>query len=168
MPISITFADEQSLRPLSDEEIERITRVLGELLSEHGVEDVELSIAVLDDPTIQEYNRRYLEHDWPTDVITFQLSEDDVSPLEGQLLLSRQTADEVAGVLPWDGDDELLLYAIHGCLHLLGYDDAEPQMVDLMRSAERKYLQLAGVPGAADHPHEVRGTLDSTDPQVGE
>ena len=153
MPISIAFVDEQELRPLADAERQRIEQTLVKLLNDHQIQDADLSIAVLDDDTIQSYNRQYLDHDWPTDVISFLLSEEDVEPLEGQLLLSRQTADAVAAELPWDGDDELLLYAIHGTLHLIGYDDDDEISLELMRAAERQYLTAAGVVGAAGHPH---------------
>ena len=153
MPISIAFVDQQELRPLEDAERQRIERTLTKLLKDHQIEDAELSIAVLDDDMIQSYNQQYLDHDWPTDVISFLLSEEDVEPLEGQLLLSRETADAVAAELPWDGDAELLLYAIHGALHLIGYDDDDEVSLELMRAAERQYLMAAGVAGAAGHPH---------------
>ena len=153
MPITIAFVDQQSLRPLSQSEQATIETTLAQLLRDHEIQHAELSIAVLDDMEIREYNRKYLEHDWPTDVISFLLSEEDCEPLEGQLLISRQTADTVAAELPWDGDAELLLYAIHGTLHLIGYDDDTPDSLGAMRNQERKYLQRAGVPGAEGHPH---------------
>ncbi len=73
--------------------------------------------------------------------------------LDGQLLLSRETADTVANELPWDGDVELLLYAIHGTLHLVGYDDSDETDIEFMRAQERAYLLGEGIEEAIHHPH---------------
>ena len=71
--------------------------------------------------------------------------------LEGEILVSRETADRVALTLPWSGDDELLLYVIHGTLHLVGLDDREDASREIMRSVERKYLIHFQVAQAATH-----------------
>ena len=152
MANQIDITDEQRTRPLSDTEVQRIVEVVDRILQDHGVEDAEMSIAVLDDQQIQVYNRKYLQHDFPTDVISFVLS-DEAESLHSQLLISRQTADLVAEELPWDGDTELLLYSIHGTLHCLGYQDDTLENLAVLRNAERKYLQSAGIQHAHSHPH---------------
>ncbi len=152
MPIKVEVSDHQTYRPMLDEECERVKSTIEHILSEHEFLNAEISVAILDDPGIQTYNNEYLQHDWPTDVISFLLSEDS-DLLEGQLLISRQTADAVAAELPWDATSELLLYAIHGTLHLLGYDDQSDDEVQQMRVLERLYLAVANVPHADKHPH---------------
>jgi probable rRNA maturation factor len=165
MTVSIVFVDEQEIRALSTDETARIEDALTRIASDHGYNAGEISVAVLDDAMIQVYNLQYLQHDWPTDVISFLLSDDDTSDsIEGQLLISRETADTVAHELPWDGDTELMLYAIHGMLHLVGYDDDQPEDLELMRQKERHYLKLMNVAQADSHPHfEERAKFGATD-----
>jgi probable rRNA maturation factor len=163
MPVNIVFVDEQNLRPVTEAECERIQRILGELAADHGFQHGEVSVAILDDASIQQYNKKYLQHDWPTDVISFLLSEEE-DVLDGQLLISRETADTIAAELPWDGDVELLLYAIHGMLHLVGYDDHSPEELAFMRAQERAYLLKADVSEAMNHPHFAeRSKFDSSE-----
>jgi probable rRNA maturation factor len=152
MPVKIQFVDQQVFRPVTQAELDRMESVLTQVALDHGFDEGEVSVAILDDATIQDYNRKYLEHDYPTDVISFLLSEEDES-LDGQLLISRETADLVAQELPWTGDVELLLYAIHGMLHLVGYDDADATDLEFMRAQERRYLLAQGIEDAAGHPH---------------
>ena len=66
-------------------------------------------------------------------------------------MVSRETADRVATTLPWSGDDELLLYVIHGTLHLVGLDDRDDDSREIMNLAEKKYLIHFDVPEAASH-----------------
>lgn len=103
-----------------------------------------VSIAVVDDPTIRALNVQYLQHDYPTDVLSFVLEE---SPrrVEGELVVSADTATREAQEAGWSPLDELLLYVIHGTLHLVGYDDHEPADQVEMYRAEGHYLQKLGV-----------------------
>src|SRR4029450_4248528 len=82
------------------------------------------SSAVGDEKTIHELNRRHLDHDWPTDVLSFVL-EDDGEHLEGEVLLSADTAATAADELGNSAAEEQLLYVIHGMLHLVGYNDKD-------------------------------------------
>ena len=63
--------------------------------------------------------------------------------------MSVDTARQMARELGAGWEAELLLYVIHGTLHLVGFDDHDPDQVPEMRAAEQHYLQLAGV---TDHP----------------
>lgn len=102
-----------------------------------------ISLAVVDNPTIHAINRQYLGHDYPTDVLSFVLEEGP--PLEGEIVVSAQQAAATADDYRWEAADELLLYAIHGALHLVGYDDHTPDDVRVMRAKEAYYLQANGV-----------------------
>ncbi len=104
-----------------------------------------VSIAVVDDPTIHEINRQYLQHDYPTDVLSFVL-EDREPYLEGELVVSTDTAASNALDYDWPAASELLLYVIHGALHLVGYRDKEPADIARMREAELRYLKELAVP----------------------
>ncbi len=150
MTLRVLIADEQTARPLEDDLAARLQLAVQRITKDHGYGRGEISIAVVDDATIRELNRHYLQHDWATDAITFPL-EDDGDWLEGEIVVSRETADRIAANLPWTADDELLLYVIHGALHLVGFDDQDEAAQCAMKAAERKYLMLLDVPHAESH-----------------
>jgi probable rRNA maturation factor len=150
MPIQVDIADEQSLRPIDDALMNRLIEAVRVVAADFGFRKGEISIAVLDDTAIRVVNRDYLNHDWATDAITFPFEASD-GFLEGEILVSRETADRVASSLSWSGDDELLLYVIHGTLHLVGLDDQDDDSRAVMKSAERKYLIHFHVPDATTH-----------------
>lgn len=88
-----------------------------------GVYRASINLLFLDDPAIRSLNRRHLGHDWPTDVITFPLSEPGDRALAGELVVSTETAAREAQERGLDPGRELGLYIVHGLLHLLGHDD---------------------------------------------
>jgi len=113
---------------------------------------LDVSIAIVDDPTIHQLNREHLDHDWPTDVISFIFEADEeTASVEGEIVASIDTATRLAQTAGWSAEDELLLYIIHGLLHLAGLDDIEPEDQVEMRVAERDCLLALGVPGADKH-----------------
>ena len=67
--------------------------------------------------------RRHLGHDWPTDVISFGLSEPGDPTLAGELVVSAEMAAATAREAGADPSAELALYVVHGLLHLCGLDD---------------------------------------------
>lgn len=150
MPIQVDIADEQTIRPVHDRLAERLIEAVQLIAGDYGFRKGEISLAILDDNAIQAINREYLQHDWATDAITFPF-EASQGVLEGEILVSRETADRVAETLPWSGDDELLLYVIHGTLHLVGLDDQDDDTREKMKLAERKYLIHFQVPQAVNH-----------------
>jgi probable rRNA maturation factor len=81
-----------------------------------------VSIAVVTDPAMRRINRRFLGHDYATDVVSFPLGTD----LFGELVISADTARREATVRGIPVEEELLRYVAHGLLHLLGYDDHAP------------------------------------------
>jgi len=104
-----------------------------------------ISIAVVDDETIQGINRTHLGHDWPTDVITFPLSAPGEAILLGELVVSAETACATAREHSLDAAGELALYVVHGLLHLCGYDDRTEADASVMRKREREALAAAGM-----------------------
>ena len=148
--IAVGIADEQELRPIDQAIADRMMDAVRVIAADFGYEEGEISVAVMDDAAIRQLNQEYLDHDWATDVITFPLEEDDLV-LEGEIVVSRETADREAANHPWSGDDELLLYVIHGMLHLVGFDDTEDEARAEMKAAERDYLMRFKVPGAEKH-----------------
>jgi probable rRNA maturation factor len=100
-------------------------------------------VAVVDGATIHDLNRRYLSHDYPTDVLSFVLDDED-GHLEGEVVVSAETAVRVAAEVGWPSAAELLLYVIHGALHLVGFNDKSPLEAVEMQSAEARYLARFG------------------------
>jgi probable rRNA maturation factor len=133
---------------------ERLRKAAQTIAHDHGLTAGEISLAVVDDAEIQVLNKKYLEHDWPTDAISFVFEQDDDS-IDGEVIVSVETAYRLAEKLPWSGNDELLLYVIHGVLHLMGLDDLDEDLATEMRQAERDYLMQFGVPQAEKHGTEV-------------
>ncbi len=138
----IEIADEQSL-PFDGT---RLVSTVTQILSDHNLKQSEISIAVVDDPAIRVINKQYLNHDYETDVISFVLDFDEsTARLTGQLVVSTDTASDMASQIGATMEDELLLYVIHGMLHLVGFDDKDSESAIEMREREQHYLALNGV-----------------------
>ena len=99
----------------------------------------DVSLVFVEDERIRELNRKFLDHDQETDVIAFPL-EDETDDLLGEVVVSTETAVREAGRRKKEPLDELLLYVVHGVLHLLGYDDHSPNDRRRMRRAEAALL----------------------------
>jgi probable rRNA maturation factor len=136
----VAVANLQEVHPVDAKQLKAAVR---KVLAEAGFERGEISIAVVDDQRMHELNRQYLQHDYPTDVLSFVLEEDDDS-LEGEIIVSADYASREAARFGWETKDELLLYVIHGSLHLVGYDDQTPEAKREMRQAEQRFLALFG------------------------
>ena len=105
------------------------------------------SISIVDDSTIHRLNREHLDHDWPTDVISFAFDCEE-GRIDGEIIASIDTAARLAQQAAWHTADELLLYIIHGLLHLAGLDDISDEDRQLMRQAEKDCLIALAVPAA--------------------
>jgi probable rRNA maturation factor len=136
--------------PLIDIEIDEIRRVIMAALAAEEAELV-LSCTIVDDRRIHEVNRRFLDHDWATDVITFDLrddataaEDDEAEALDGEILVSAATALREARERGHDAATELLFYCVHGVLHLLGWDDHDEPEREAMLSRQAEILARVG------------------------
>lgn len=120
------------------------------VLEGEGITAAKVSIAFVNNAHIHRLNRQFLDHDEPTDVITFPYSGPRAKKLEGELVISYEIACEYAADRGHDSNDELLLYVIHGCLHLCGYDDKDDRSQREMRVKESAYLTLLKLPAISD------------------
>lgn len=139
--IQIDFRNEQRTLPVDEP---RLREAIELVLRRAGIAQAEISVAVVDDPSMHELNRRYLNHDEPTDVLSFVL-EADSDALDGEIIVSADTAASTALQFGWAAENELLLYLIHGALHLVGYDDLDPAAKSEMRRQERACLAHFGL-----------------------
>ena len=99
-----------------------------------------ISIIFCSDNYILDVNQKYLQHDYFTDIITFDYCEGD--RLSGDLFISVDTVRENAIEYGADFKDELNRVIVHGLLHLIGYDDHTAEDVAEMRKKENYYLSL--------------------------
>ncbi len=132
---TITIAIESPCTALADEgDLRRL--VLHTLAQEGHSTAVSLTVVVVDDPTIHALNLQFLNHDEPTDIITFGFTTDTTeefilpgaAPQQlGEIYISCERA--AAQSAEWQSDPirEIRFLVIHGVLHLLGWDDATPE-----------------------------------------
>lgn len=106
---------------------------------EEGRRPGQISVIFCSDPYLLEINRKYLGHDYYTDIITFDYSEDDT--ISGDLFISVDTVRSNAEYYSADFKDELDRVIVHGVLHLIGYDDHTDEQTAEMRARENHYLE---------------------------
>jgi probable rRNA maturation factor len=143
----ISIACPQDSVPIDRGRMREIARTV---LAGEQVADYEISLAFVDNSTIHVLNKRYLDHDEPTDVLSFPLSEPNAKKLAGELVLGAEVARDQATERGHDVEAELALYVIHGLLHLCGFDDKSAGAAKEMRARERHYLRELGLPDIAD------------------
>lgn len=134
---------------------DRLADVVRWVLAAEKCVSASISLAIVDNQTIHDLNARYLQHDYPTDVLSFLLEEEMDSAslpipkgsprgqgkrLEGEIIFSAEMAKQIAGKYHWQPLDELTLYVVHGLLHLCGYDDVSRKEETLMRKRECEVL----------------------------
>lgn len=168
--ISCAFAD-------AAVDLDALQRAVEHGLEAEGIAQAVLSVTVVDNSTMHQLNNQHLQHDYPTDVISFQLdwSCDDATAedraqlscdrslgaeIEGEIVVSYEYAEEMAAQCGWSTQNELTLYAIHGMLHICGYDDLTKSEKDIMRSRERAILKGLGL--TPQYPGDIAAADDDT------
>ena len=124
------------------------------VLQGEQIDQYEISLAFVDDATIHRLNKQFLNHDEPTDVLSFPLSDPSAKTLQGELVIGAEVALRQAQQRGHSVQAELALYVIHGLLHLCGYDDRNERSAREMRTREKHYLALLGLPDIAPRDDE--------------
>jgi probable rRNA maturation factor len=159
--VQVFGADEQDR---AEVDVERWAGLAREVLVAEGVRgEAELSLLFVDEAAIAELNKRFMDAEGPTDVLAFPIDDpvvagrwpdagtagpdrDDPEPGDLPLLLgdvvvcpavARRQAAQHAGSY----DDEMALLVVHGVLHVLGHDHAEPDETAVMQERERALLE---------------------------
>ncbi len=104
----------------------------------YGMQVVDVAFQFCDNPTILEFNKKYLGHDYYTDVITFGQAQDDL--IIADIVISVDQVRINAEDYDSDFRTELMRVMIHGILHLCGLDDGTPEEETAMHAAEDKAL----------------------------
>ena len=153
----IDIANQQTTIAVDTEQVRKAVEIV---LTGAAIPKARISVAVVDDPTIHDINRQFLDHDYATDVLSFVLEQSD-KWLEGEVVVSADTAQSDAAAFGWSGHDELLLYVVHGTLHLVGFDDATGPERDAMRARQSEVLGTFGLcPKYADRDDDAGHSAD--------
>ena len=104
-----------------------------------------LNVAIVDDPQMARLHKQYKGIDGSTDVLTFDLRPSATAPLEADIVICLDVAKRQAAKRGHPARTEVLLYALHGLLHLLGMDDDEPAKALAMHEREDEILTAIGV-----------------------
>ncbi|HRS01708.1 MAG TPA: rRNA maturation RNase YbeY [Bacteroidota bacterium] len=115
----------------------KIMDVANLIFDDYHIEDAKIRIIFLYDDDINDINKRFLHHNSPTDVLSFNFEEEN---LEGEIYISIETAERQAKEYKVSLTNELLRLSIHGILHLLGYEDKTMKNRKIMHNLEDKYL----------------------------
>jgi probable rRNA maturation factor len=118
----------------------RVARTAGRALRLLGRADRDLDVTLVGDAAIRRLNASYHHRDSPTDVLAFDLAVPGPSALLGEIVISAEMAARQAASVNVPVDLEVDLMVIHGLLHLVGYDDAEPRDARLMHARARAIL----------------------------
>jgi probable rRNA maturation factor len=144
--LKVAVACPQEVVPVERAHMRHVARTV---LAGEGIEEGDISLAFVDNATIHRLNLRYLDHDEPTDVLSFPLGEPGSRKLAGELVIGAEVAKSQADSRGHAVGAELALYVIHGLLHLCGHDDKSEHRAIAMRVRERHYLRELGLPDIA-------------------
>lgn len=152
--MQIEISNQQEKMTVTQAIEDRIIEVLEEAARVHEVDDLaEVSLMFTDDKTIHEMNREYRGIDRPTDVLSFALEEGEEEEiyggpeenLLGDIIISVETATRQAAEYGHSVEREMAFLALHGMLHLLGYDHMEEEERQEMRAQEEAILASLGI-----------------------
>lgn len=118
----------------------QIARCVSAILDEHKIDEYLINIIIQTNDEIRKINKEFLNHDYETDVISFNLEE---TPLEGEVYISIDKTIEQANDYEVSIKDELLRLISHGVLHLVGYNDTTENEKNSMHKLENKYIELS-------------------------
>lgn len=121
---------------LSKKEIHKIVKYLRDELL---ISFLSLQINIVDSEQVLDLNKKYLNHDYNTDIITFDYSE-NLNHLDGEIFISFQDAVKNAKKYKVKTKEEIIRLIVHGILHLSGYDDQKPADKRKMKTKENYLL----------------------------
>lgn len=129
---------------------ENLRRAARATLERHGIRTAHLSIALVDDARMARLHERHLGRRGSTDVLTFDLGtgngrSDHDTVIDGEIVVSVDTASREADARGHSVEAELALYVVHGTLHLLGYGDDDDKDAARMHRIEDEILVHIGL-----------------------
>ncbi len=135
--MEISFFNEEIELPVFNQE--RVIEIYQTIASDHEETVDYINIIFCTDEYLLNVNQEYLQHDYYTDIITFDYSEDE---LASDIFISVDRIKENALEFNVDFTQELYRILLHGILHLVGYEDKDDASKTIMTANEDKYLAL--------------------------
>ena len=132
--------------------------ILCRVASLAGVDRGTLSVAVMDDNEMSRMHQQHKNVDGTTDVLTFDLRNEARGDMEGDLLICLDEATRQAADRDHETRHEVLLYAVHGLLHLIGYDDDTEVRAAQMHRREDELLVAVGLDPVFDRQRDAAAT----------
>ncbi|RKD24007.1 rRNA maturation RNase YbeY [Ammoniphilus oxalaticus] len=139
MSLRIEILNEQE-EEITDKLQDLLVKLLNQAAEIEGVADQEVAITFVGNDHIQQINQQFRQIDQPTDVLSFPLEEDDAL---GDIIISVKKAKEQAQAYQHSFEREIGFLAVHGFLHLLGYDHETEQEEQVMFARQEEILQKA-------------------------
>ena len=133
----ITISNRQKTIAISASRLRRLVEFVA-AAEGRGIDSVD--VAIVDGDEIRSLNQQYLGRDEVTDVLSFDLSEAGSPALSAQIIVCGDVAAAEGPRHGLSGDDELMLYVIHGLLHLTGWDDADADQAERMKTRQEELL----------------------------
>jgi len=127
-------------RTLSVKGKAKIKDIILSIFSQEKVSLERLDYIFCSDEYLLGINRKFLKHDYYTDIITFELSESD--GIKGEIYISTDSVKDNAASIKITFREEVARVIFHGALHLCGYKDKKKKEIELMRSKEDYYIKL--------------------------
>jgi probable rRNA maturation factor len=127
--------------------VAKVRKAIRTALRRHRVARARLSVALVNNATMAQLNQKHLGHKGPTDVLSFDLCDaaDKKMAIDGEIVMSVDMAVKQARRRGHAVEAELALYAVHGTLHLLGYDDRRKSDAARMHAVEDEILSSLGL-----------------------
>lgn len=134
--VSFTFNVEVQLN-----DRERLGHFINSLFEQNSLILDKLNYTFCSDDDILEVNKSYLNHDYYTDIVTFDLRDRPSEPVYGEIFISKDTVASNAELNQQSFDRELHRVIFHGVLHLIGFNDKTEEEMQIMRKEEEKALE---------------------------
>jgi probable rRNA maturation factor len=113
-------------------------------LEHHGRHSARIGVAIVNDEEMATAHETYLADSGTTDVITFDMSDEQSDDIEGELMICLDVARRESARRGHSVEAELVLYVVHGVLHLLGYDDTTDESFAAIHAMENELLESLG------------------------
>ena len=139
--MAITYDKEHSKIKMPKIKKRNVSAWIKKVAELHGKKVGDLSYLFCSDDHILEVNREYLQHDYYTDIITFDYTEEDV--ISGDMVISVDTIATNAEKFNTSFESEFFRVVIHGVLHLCGINDKGPGEREIMEKHEDEALEVA-------------------------
>ena len=139
--LEIQIANNQDRLDLN---LEQIRGFAEHVLRQEAVLHADISLAFVNDRSMIQLHQQYLNINSTTDVLSFPLSDSETH-LEGEVVVNTCQAYRIATQNNWSPTSEMLLYTVHGLLHLCGFDDHTENTSRIMQDRQTELLKFAGI-----------------------